>query len=257
MTARYGANGERLSSKRRRGTRGVYFRSQPGRSPRWVASWAVGAGKRSSKSFATEQEAREWLAANHPNPLEEVKHGTRNAYLKRACRCDECRAANAEYNRQWRDRRAGGVAPEANASLPHGRLATYNNCNCRCEPCSQAMREHKMERATQIRGTEPSMHGLDGYKRFGCRCAVCCAALDEALVKLRRYRAAVQARTLDVAARNGHQWTGPELEIASRADLTPEQAALMLGRTHRAVETVRTRMKRQEPKIMRLLGAQS
>ena len=32
-------------------------------------------------------------------------------------------------------------------------------------------------------------------------------------------------------------WTGPELEVASRDDLTAEQIALMLGRTYAAVGT--------------------
>jgi ribosomal protein L24E len=59
--------------------------------------------------------------------------------------------------------------------------------------------------------------------------------------------------SIDAAHRRGREWTGPELEIASREDLTSPQVAGMIGRTVYGVETVRSRLKR-EPKLIQLAG---
>jgi hypothetical protein len=55
--------------------------------------------------------------------------------------------------------------------------------------------------------------------------------------------------------RGGYQWTGPELEIIEREDLTAQQAGLMIGRSLSAVYTMRWLI-RNEPKYQRVLGAQ-
>lgn len=57
-----------------------------------------------------------------------------------------------------------------------------------------------------------------------------------------------------LSARNHmNMWTGPELEVACRDDLTNREVAAMLGRTIRAVESIRRRIK-VEPKIQQLAG---
>jgi hypothetical protein len=56
--------------------------------------------------------------------------------------------------------------------------------------------------------------------------------------------------------RSGYQWTGPEFEIITRDDLSVRQAALMTGRSMAAVQVKRNRLK-NEPKLQRVLGAQS
>jgi hypothetical protein len=62
-------------------------------------------------------------------------------------------------------------------------------------------------------------------------------------------RARVQAATVD-GARNGRkQWTGPELEIAARQDLTARQVAGMLGRTLYAVKHVRRQLRTDPRKV--------
>lgn len=61
-----------------------------------------------------------------------------------------------------------------------------------------------------------------------------------------------QARA--TAHRKGLDWTGPELEIADRDDLTALQVARMLGRTKGAVEAARRRL-RTEPREDWLAGA--
>ena len=56
--------------------------------------------------------------------------------------------------------------------------------------------------------------------------------------------------------RNNYLWTGPELEIIEREDLTAMQAGLMIGRSRAAVTHMRSAIRR-EPKWQRMLGAQS
>jgi hypothetical protein len=56
--------------------------------------------------------------------------------------------------------------------------------------------------------------------------------------------------------RGGYQWTGPEMEIIERDDLTARQAGLMIGRSIFAVQRRREAI-RNEPKLQRVLGAQT
>lgn len=64
---------------------------------------------------------------------------------------------------------------------------------------------------------------------------------------------AVQESTLDGAARRGFQWTGPELEVAAREDLTSREVASMLGRTLYGVTQIRRKLGR-DPRKARLAG---
>lgn len=56
--------------------------------------------------------------------------------------------------------------------------------------------------------------------------------------------------------RKNYQWTGPELEVIERDDLTARQAGAMIGRSVYAVRTMQFRVKR-EVKLQRVLGAQT
>lgn len=58
------------------------------------------------------------------------------------------------------------------------------------------------------------------------------------------------------ARRNYYIWTGPELEIVSRTDLTASAAAKILGRTIAAVNNQRRLLRRGDPKKTNLLGAE-
>lgn len=62
-----------------------------------------------------------------------------------------------------------------------------------------------------------------------------------------------QRETLPTAVNRGKQWTGPELEIAAREDLTATQVALMLGRTEAAVRVMRHKL-REDPRKINLAG---
>jgi hypothetical protein len=58
----------------------------------------------------------------------------------------------------------------------------------------------------------------------------------------RRDKDRAQHSTMPTAGRRGMPWTGPELEIAARADLTAEQAAQMTGRTYHGVAEQRRKL---------------
>ena len=61
-------------------------------------------------------------------------------------------------------------------------------------------------------------------------------------VHARRVRRNDESR--EKAARHRSEWTGPELELADREDLTAAQVAAMTGRTIKAVKTIRTKLRR-------------
>jgi hypothetical protein len=64
----------------------------------------------------------------------------------------------------------------------------------------------------------------------------------------------LQRETGRQADRNGVQWTGAEMEILGRSDLTHKQAALMLGRTFAATRLMRYKLRKGDPKAVGLAG---
>lgn len=54
--------------------------------------------------------------------------------------------------------------------------------------------------------------------------------------------------------RNGLIWTGPEVELCSRTDLSAREVAGMLGRSIFAVRRQRALLKAEEPRALHLLG---
>lgn len=155
-----------------------------------------------------------------------VQHGTTASY-RRGCRCDDCRAANTECHRELRAKRKARKTPEA---IEHGKGA-YVNWGCRCEVCTKA-------------NSEACFDASQRYQR---------AHRKERSSKQGRRWARVQAQTLEKAVRHGYQWTGPELELIARRDLTAKQAAAMLGRTLASVQGMRALIKR-EPRYINLAG---
>lgn len=60
-------------------------------------------------------------------------------------------------------------------------------------------------------------------------------------------------QTLETATRRGFVWTGPELELIARDDLSAKEVAVMLGRTYFAVKNMQRKI-RDEPKYIKLAG---
>lgn len=62
-----------------------------------------------------------------------------------------------------------------------------------------------------------------------------------------------QGSTLPSAHRRGQPWTGPELELAARPDLSAVQVAEMIGRTYHAVANTRRRLL-VDPRAIQVAG---
>lgn len=66
-----------------------------------------------------------------------TRHGTTTMY-HRGCRCDECRAAQSDAGKRFRERKA-----EWPVATPHGTRNGYCNYGCRCDDCKAAQSEYK------------------------------------------------------------------------------------------------------------------
>ncbi len=111
-----------------------------------------------------------WVKYGEVGPAEAyghiVQHGTVNEYMNFGCRCDECRAAVSDYQRQ------ASSAPCPTCGRSHyGRYRPGSLCR----DCYVAKTRENL-----VHGTE------SGYKR-GCRCAECKEAGNRAR-RERRYR---------------------------------------------------------------------
>lgn len=149
------------------------------------------------------------------------------AKYERGCRCVACRSATARASARWRQ--------------------TIRN---------EASTTNSVEGSGRGRMADAPWdipHGLSGRLNYLCMCEICRSAGREASRRWQRIR---NDRLLDQAKRHNAQWTGPELEIAARDDLSASQAAEILGRTMWAVQTMRKRM-RVEPSQQWLAGRRS
>lgn len=117
--------------------------------------------------------------------------------------------------------RSTGIEPEIRIprTAQHGDPGMWQTRKCRCEVCDTARREYR--RAEALRNPAPPERlasGLAGIKERARR---------------------DQAESLKSAMRNGARWTGPEMELVAREDLTVTQVAAMTRRTYNAVSNVR------------------
>lgn len=187
---------------------------------------------------------------------------------RRGCRCDACRAANTARAVRAKAARVARQIPD---DVEHG-AACYSGWGCRCDVCRAAnaaqadsARTARMERPVP----DTVKHGAACYSNWGCRCDVCTAAWAEACrapaAKYRKVHAdeistrqnvrqrARNDEAREFATRHGYQWTGPELELAARRDLTAAQVAKLTGRTIKAVANMRRKL-RDDPKTINLAG---
>lgn len=180
-------------------------------------------------------------------PLELRTHG-RGGY-NAGCRCQICfEAARAAARRDRQKRRQvvqelGDLPP----GVSHGPGGS-SNWGCLCDVCRSAKRtENRRERERVKAGllVHNSGHGWTS----SCPCAKC--------VKRRNLHVYQKnAKSADTAHRRWQEWTGPELEIASRSDLTAAEVAKALGRTLAGVAAIRRKL-RTDPRKIRLAGVPS
>jgi hypothetical protein len=158
-------------------------------------------------------------------------HGKPGTY-RRGCRCDECRAANTRYAREERKKRRERLET---AQFKHG-AAAYTNWGCRCEVCTKAHTKLCAPAGERWRKRDPEAV-LELKRRWRERNPETVLWVDRT-AKARR-----QAETLEKAGRHYYRWTGDELELADRDDLTIKEIALMIGRSYAAVKNMRQKLK--------------
>jgi Homeodomain-like domain len=164
------------------------------------------------------------------------------------CREPGCvEAANAN-SRRYRAERKARVRAAGTPPRNHGAYG-YATHGCRCETCVDAFRRSVRPRRERVWGTEPPVHGHTGYTDYGCRCATCSRAKAAYFA---RYTARRDAEL--PAARRGAEWTGPDLEIAMRDDLSITEIARMLGRSYSTVVRMRSRIRHGDARLRRLAG---
>lgn len=67
------------------------------------------------------------------------------AAYARGCRCDGCKAANREVQRQIKERRINKFREGKRKPRRHG-VSGYSNWNCRCDVCRKAWSKYLRER---------------------------------------------------------------------------------------------------------------
>src|SRR5258706_15557191 len=119
-----------------------------------------------------------------------------------------------------------------NAAAAHGTRYAYRKRKCRCDKCrawkSAVMREAN-ERNREARQAARRSRWL--------------ARKNELITANNAWRKRQNDKARDKATRHHFEWTGTELEIAAREDLTARQVAGLTGRTISAVRNMRARLK--------------
>ncbi len=156
-----------------------------------------------------------WWKTGEPGPAESLKqphvieHGTYNEYHNYGCRCDACRVAAVEYQRQ------ASAASCIDCGAPvWGRFPSRVG-NGRCRACDVERRTTSLD---ELHGTET------GYSR-GCKCAECRAAASAAR-RRRRLANAEHDREYQRAYRDRRRaaGAGPKARRSHRQET--EQSAL-------------------------------
>ena len=125
-------------------------------------------------------------------------HGTLGGYSNHKCRCEQCRAAAAEYHRRRR-------VPCISCGAPVYRRA--HGAERYCRACFAATLEIPLD---EVHGTEL------GYKK-GCRCVECREASSEARRERRRVNPEVE-RTRYRTYRRIRRWR--QMSLMARATST-------------------------------------
>src|SRR5699024_9788688 len=93
-------------------------------------------------------------------------------------------------------------------------------------------------------------HGTTYRYTNGCRCDECRSANVEATIRRRK---AKNEASLTTATNRYKEWTGPELEVIVRDDLTASEMARMLNRTIMSVKSMRHKCK-TDPRKAKMAG---
>jgi hypothetical protein len=85
------------------------------------------------------------------NDPDDPRHGTINAYKNHGCRCDKCKQAIADYQREYYQKKTKGISTRKYDLTPvdpddpddprHGTVNGYRK-GCRCDECKQAINDY-------------------------------------------------------------------------------------------------------------------
>lgn len=67
--------------------------------------------------------------------VSDLKHGVYTTYIKKQCRCAQCRRAMAVYHLDYLRRNQAAIDPDDDR---HGTDNFYTNHGCRCDACRAA-----------------------------------------------------------------------------------------------------------------------
>ena len=146
----------------------------------------------------------------------------------------------------YRERHSRGIPSQWKQEKKHNGAS-----KCTCDRCRRARREKSRKRRGLGFVPANAVHGVaHTATNYGCRCEPCLTAVAARNAADLNRRA---AETRPGATHHGEEWTGPQLEIAARPDLTATQAARMLGRTADAVMAARKKIRR-DPRTSQVAG---
>ena len=127
-------------------------------------------------------------------------------------------------------------------SVRHGIRYTYRVRKCRCDECVEWNRERLRKEREANPGRNAQYQAKFRERNPGA-----------GLEKRQLFARSKAEETRTVAIRAGQEWTGPEMELVSRDDLTVTEIAKMLGRTYAAV-TYRRHALKVDPRAVALAG---
>ena len=144
------------------------------------------------------------------------------------------------------DRLADGDPRKKPRGFTHGAQYGYNQAGCRCEACrAWAAASHQKFMADHPEKLAEATERLKQMKL---------ADPEKDREVQARHKARARSLNAELAAaaiergRHWQRWTGPDLEMASRRDLTAAQIAAMIGRSERSVTCMRERLADANPR---------
>ena len=110
----------------------------------------IGWAKRYNTEKADKKTRTNTIPFDADNP-DDPRHGTINAYKNLGCRCDECKQAIADYQREYYQKKTKGIStrrydtatfdPNDPDDPGHGTVKGYKK-GCKCDHCKQAMNDY-------------------------------------------------------------------------------------------------------------------
>ena len=118
---------------------------------------------------------------NFFNDPEDPRHGTTNGYIS-GCRCDGCKNAKMEYQKQYTLDKLEEMKNDPNHEF-HGTYTGYT-IGCKCDDCKNAKMEYnkqyKLDKLQEMKNDpDHKFHGTAHGYNYGCRCDGCSDAQSE------------------------------------------------------------------------------